>query len=115
MPGRQHQPRQAARIRSHSQNIDHKCSGFCEPFHLSSSSAYSSNTTVTQHTPAICQKGNTLICRNSFGIVNVLPWQLRKCRPVRKGAAFPLSESILLRIGRIPDPVDKQVRDVKKT
>ena len=74
-----------------------------------------SNATKDPHTPAIRQKRDTLVRWDSFWIVEVLPWQLGECLPARKSTAFPLSESILLRIGGVPYPVDEQVRDVKET
>jgi hypothetical protein len=38
-----------------------------------------------------------------------LPWELRKSLPFNKQAALLSSEAVLLRVGRIPDPVYKKV------
>ena len=47
-------------------------------------------------------------------ILHRLPGQLGKCFPNHQRPSFFLSEAILLAVAGIPDPVDKQVGDVKE-
>ena len=44
----------------------------------------------------------------------MLPRQLGECPPFGDNTAFPLSKSILLCIGGIPNPVDEKVRDIEE-
>jgi len=66
-------------------------------------------------TPPINKNLRTVGRGQSLGVLHGLPRQLRESVTGDQGAALLLTEAVLLTVGGVPDPVDKQVRDVEES
>lgn len=66
-----------------------------------------------KRTPPIDQDGVAGLGLDVFGILHGLPGKLGEGFPLREGAAFLLPEVVFLAVGRVPDPVHEEVRDVE--
>jgi len=59
--------------------------------------------------PAINEDRVASLSLDGAGILDSLPWKLRERLALDQCSTLLGSESVLLRIGRIPDPVHKQI------
>lgn len=64
--------------------------------------------------PSIHQNAIPRLRLDCLGILDGLPRQLRERLALYQGAALHLAEPVLLRVARIPDPVDEEVGGVEK-
>lgn len=64
--------------------------------------------------PAIHQNAVPCLRLDCLGILDGLPRQLRESLALYQGATLHLAEPVLLRITRVPDPVDEEVGDVEE-
>lgn len=65
-------------------------------------------------TPTINKKGIALLASDSLRILHSLPGKLRESFPGNHITTLLLSEAVLLAVGCIPNPIDKDVRDVQQ-
>lgn len=65
-------------------------------------------------TPAINKNLGAIVSGKSFGVVHCLPWQLGESLAGHHGAALLLTETVLLAVCSIPDPVNEEVRCKKE-
>lgn len=66
-------------------------------------------------TPPINKNLGAIVSGDSLRVLHSLPRQLREGVALDHGAALLLAESVLLAVGSVPNPVNKQVGDVEES
>jgi len=66
---------------------------------------------ASQTIPPIHKNGVSFLGHDGLCVMNLLPWELWECPALHPSSSLHHAEGVLLPIGGIPDPVDKQVGD----
>lgn len=77
-------------------------------------SALACRANLDKLTPPINKNFGAIISGDSLGVLHSLPRQLREGVALDHGATLLLAESVLLAVGSVPDPVNKQIGDIEE-